>query len=107
MKGMPGGMHQLMKQVNQMQSKVKKLQESLAEKEFESSSGGGAVVVKVNGDSLIQEIKISEDVIKSDDIEMLQDLVLTAANEAIKLAKAFHSEEMNKATGGMSIPGLF
>ena len=107
MKGMPGGMNKLMKQVNQMQNRMKKLQEELAQREFEASSGGGAVTVKVNGDNLLTSIIINEEVIKSGDAEMIQDLILTAANEAIRTAKTTSSSEMEKITGGISMPGLF
>ena len=86
MKGFGGGLQQMMKQANQMQNKMKKLQEELKEREFEASSGGGAVTVKVNGDNMVLAIKIDEEVMK-DDAEMLQDLVMTATNEAIKTAK--------------------
>ena len=105
--GMPGGMQNLLRQANQMQGKMKKLQEELALREYEASSGGGAVTIKVKGESQIQEVKIKEDVMKSGDVEMLQDLIITAANEALKTARETHSKEMEKITGGMNIPGLF
>lgn len=107
MKGMQGGMQNLMKQVNQMQSRVKKVQDELAAKEFKGTSGGGAVTVKVNGANLVLSVHIKDDVIKSGDTEMLQDLILTATNEAIKNAKDATAAEMEKATGGLSLPGLF
>lgn len=107
MKGFNGGMGQLMKQANQMQMKMKKVQEDLAKSEYESSSGGGAVTVKVNGDHKITALTISADVFKSGDAEMLQDLVMAAVNEAVKTAKDTSAKEMEKITGGMGIPGLF
>lgn len=107
MKGMPGGMAQLMKQANQMQMKMKKAQEELAKKEYEASSGGGAVKVKVNGDHLITSLTIDAEVMKSGDVEILQDMILSAANEAIKTAKDTSSKEMEKITGGLNIPGMF
>jgi DNA-binding YbaB/EbfC family protein len=107
MKGMPGGLQQFIKQANQLQSKAQKLQEELATREFEASSGGNAVKVTVTGDSRIAKLEVSEEVFKSGDREMLQDLVMTAVNEAIKTAKKTNEEEMNKLTGGMSLPGLF
>ncbi|MAE72716.1 MAG: YbaB/EbfC family nucleoid-associated protein [Bdellovibrionaceae bacterium] len=106
MKGFGGGLQQMMKQANQMQNKMKKLQEELKEREFEASSGGGAVTVKVNGDNMVLAIKIDEEVMK-DDAEMLQDLVMTATNEAIKTAKDVSSKEMEKITGGFNMPGMF
>ena len=87
MKGMGGGMQQLMRQANQMQSKMKKIQEELATREFEASSGGGAVTIKVNGDSEFLSVEIKPEVFTDGDAVMLQDLILTATNEAIKTAK--------------------
>jgi len=107
MKGMPGGMAQLMKQANQMQIKMKKTQEELAKKEYEASSGGGAVKIKVNGDHMITSLTIDPEVLKAGDVEMLQDMVLTAANEAIKTARDTSAKEMEKVTGGLNIPGMF
>lgn len=103
-----GSMAQLMKQANQMQMKMKKVQEEIAKMEFEASSGGGAVKVKVNGDHLLTGLTISAEVFKSGDAEMLQDMVLTAANEAIKIAKETSQKEMEKITGGLGgLPGMF
>ncbi|UOF00592.1 YbaB/EbfC family nucleoid-associated protein [Bdellovibrio reynosensis] len=107
MKGMPGGMAQLMKQANQMQMKMKKAQEELSKKEYEASSGGGAVKVKVNGDHLLTSLTIDAEVLKAGDVEMLQDMILSCTNEAIKTAKDTSSKEMEKITGGMNIPGMF
>lgn len=102
-----GGMAQLMKQANQMQMKMKKVQEEISKMEFEGTSGGGAVKVKVNGDHLLKSLTITEDVMKAGDVEMLQDMIVTAANDAIKVAKETSSKEMEKITGGMNIPGMF
>lgn len=107
MKGFSGGMAQLMKQANQMQLKLKKTQEEMAKKEFEATSGGGAVKVRVSGDNLILNIQIDPEVVKEGDAEMLQDMILSATNEALKKAKTETSKEMEKASGGMNIPGLF
>jgi DNA-binding protein, YbaB/EbfC family len=107
MKGLPGGMASLMKQANQMQMKMKKAQEDLAKAEYSASVGGGAVTVKVNGDHMITALTISADLMKSGDVEMLQDLVMTATNEAVKTARDTSAKEMEKITGGMNIPGLF
>lgn len=108
MKGFPGGgMAQLMKQANQMQAKMKKMQEELAAREFEATSGGGAVKAKVNGDSQIIEITIDPEVLKAGDVEMLQDMIKSAVNEANKTAKDTSAKEMQKITGGMNIPGMF
>jgi DNA-binding YbaB/EbfC family protein len=106
MKGMPGSMAQLMKQANQMQMKMKKVQEEISKMEFDGTAGGGAVTVKVNGDSKILSLTIDPEVMKAGDVEMLQDLILAAGNDAIKLAKDTSSKEMEKVTGGVGIPGF-
>lgn len=106
MKGMMGGMAGLMKQANQMQMKMKKLQEELATREFTGTSGGGAVSVKVNGDNKVLNITINPEVMKAGDAEMLQDMVVSAVNDALKTAKDTSSQEMSKITGGMNIPGF-
>lgn len=109
MKGFGGmnGMAGLMKQANQMQMKMKKLQEELATREFTGTAGGGAVTAKVNGENKVLALTINPDVIKSGDAEMLQDLVTAAVNDALKTAKDESSKEMSKITGGMNIPGMF
>ena len=76
-------------------------------KEFESSVGGGAVVVKVNGKKEVLAINIKEEVVDPDDVEMLEDLVLSAVNEALKKADEETSSKMGKLTGGLNIPGMF
>ena len=101
------GMQNLMRQANQLQMKIKKLQEELNEREYEGTSGGGAVTVKVKGENHMVSLKINEDVMKAGDIEMLQDLVVTATNDALKRAKDTHAVEMEKVTGGFNMPGLF
>jgi len=109
MKGMKGGggMQQLMKQANQMQNKMKKLQDELADKEFEGTAGGGAVTIVVNGQNQLLSVSIQEDAINPEDKDMLQDLIMIATNEALKVAKETHDSEMGKVTGGMGIPGMF
>ncbi|WP_374000842.1 YbaB/EbfC family nucleoid-associated protein [Bdellovibrio bacteriovorus] len=107
MKGMPGGMAQLMKQANQMQMKMKKAQDDLALAEYEATSGGGAVKVKVNGDHMITALAIDAEVLKAGDVEMLQDMILSAVNEAVKTARDTSAKEMEKITGGLNIPGMF
>jgi hypothetical protein len=107
MKGFSGGMAQLMKQANQMQGKMKKAQEDLAKQEYEATSGGGAVTVKVNGEYKMVSLKINNDVMAAGDVEMLQDMILSATNEAVKIARETSAKEMEKITGGMNVPGLF
>ncbi len=104
---MQGGMANLMRQANQLQLKVKKMQEELSTREYEGTSGGGAVTVKVKGETEIISLKINDDVVKSGDVEMLQDLVLTATNDALKRARETHAKEMEKVTGGFNMPGMF
>lgn len=107
MKGIPGSLQQLMRQANQMQNKIKKIKEEMAEKEFEASSGGGAVVVKANGDGKVIAVKINPDVFKSGDAEMLQDMILTATNDVLKVANETSQAEIEKVTGGFSMNGMF
>lgn len=107
MKGFGGGMAQLMKQANQMQIKMKKVQEELALRSFEGTAGGGAVKATVNGESKLTALTIDAEVMKAGDAEMLQDMVIAAVNEAVKTAKETSSKEMEKITGGMGVPGLF
>ena len=106
-KGFGGGMQQLMKQANQMQNRMKKVQEELKQREFEGTAGGGGVTVKVNGDTELTAVAIQEDVFSDGDAEMLQDLFLAATNDAIKLAKETSQKEMDKITGGFNMPGMF
>jgi nucleoid-associated protein EbfC len=101
-----GGMQAMMRQANQMQARMKKLQEELATRDFEASSGGGAVKAVVTGDNKLKAVAIQQEVIASGDQDMLQDLVVTAVNEALKLAKTTSDQEMAKITGGFSIPGM-
>jgi hypothetical protein len=107
MKGLPGGMAQLMKQANQMQMRMKKTQDELGTKEYEATSGGGAVKVKVNGNYLILSLTVDPEVLKAGDVEMLQDMIVSATNEAVKTARDTSAKEMEKITGGMNIPGMF
>jgi DNA-binding YbaB/EbfC family protein len=100
------GLGKMMKQAQQLQSKMLKLQEELAEKTVETSSGGGMVKVVASGKQQLVSIQIEQEVVDPDDVEMLQDLILAAVNDALTKAQEMVSEEMNKLTGGMNIPGL-
>ena len=100
------GMANTMKQAQKLQSQMMKLQEELAEKTVESSSGGGMVKVIANGRQQIVSIQIEKEVVDPEDVEMLQDLVLAAANDALAKAQEMVSSEMGKLTGGLNIPGL-
>ncbi len=105
MKGMPN-MGQLVKQAQQFQSKMAKIQEEVGEKTVEASSGGGMVTVVANGKQEILSVRIDQEVIDPDDPEMLQDLVVAATNDALSKAKEMMNEEMGKLTKGLNIPGL-
>ena len=110
--GFPGGfgggnINNLMKQAQKLQKEMAQAQQELEEKEFEASVGGGAVLVKVNGKKEVLSIKIKEEVVDPDDVEMLEDLVLSAVNEALKKADEETSNKMGKLTGGLNIPGMF
>ncbi len=100
-------MNKLMKQVQKLQARMQKIQEELAAEEIEGSAGGGMVKAVVNGQQEILEIKIEPDILEDGDIEMLQDLVVAAVNDAIKKSKERAGEKMASLTGGMNIPGLF
>ena len=108
--GFPGGfgggnMNNLMKQAQKLQKQMEEMQKDLETKEFEASVGGGAVVVKVNGEKEVTAINIKPEVVDPDDVEMIEDLVMSAVNEAIKKAEDETSSKMGKLTGGMG--GLF
>ena len=107
--GFGGGMdmNKLMKQAQKMQKDMEKAQEELKSKIVEGTSGGGMVKISINGDYEIKEVKIEKDVVDPDDVEMLQDLVAAALNDAVNKVKETSNSEMSKLTGGMKIPGLF
>ena len=96
-----------MKQAQQMQAKMAQIQEELAKTEFEVSSGGGMVTVKMNGQQEVLSINIEEEVFSEGDKEMLEDLIVAAINEARQKAAEVAQKQMASITGGMNIPGLF
>jgi DNA-binding YbaB/EbfC family protein len=100
------GMGKMMKQAQQLQSKMLKLQDELAHKTVETTSGGGMVKVVANGRQQVVSIQIEKEVVDPDDLEMLQDLILAAINDALIKSQEMVSGEMNKLTGNMNIPGL-
>jgi len=102
-----GGMGNLIKMAQQAQKQMAKLQEELAEKTIEAGAGGGMVTATVNGKQELISIRIEKDVVDPQDVEMLQDLIVAAVNEALRKAQEMITGEMNKITGGMNIPGLF
>lgn len=99
-----GGM---LKKAQQMQKKMFQLQEELAERTVEATTGGGMVKVVANGVPQVVAIEINPEVVDPEDVEMLQDLILSAVSEAITKAQTMVNEEMGKITGGMNLPGMF
>jgi DNA-binding YbaB/EbfC family protein len=104
---MTKGFGNIMKQAQQMHAKISQLQEEMASKTVEASSGGGMVNATINGKQEILSLRIDPEVVNREDIEMLQDLIVAAVNEAIRKSQEMMAEEMKKITGGISIPGLF
>jgi len=96
----------MIRQAQELQAKLAKAQQELADTTVEASSGGGAVKVTINGQQKIQSVKISPEAISADDVELLEDLVLTAVNEAVAKSKELAAERLGKLTGGLKIPGL-
>ena len=97
---------EMMRQIQKMKAKIEKVQQELAEKRVEGSAGGGMVTVTANGTGEIVGVKIEREVVNPDDIEMLQDLMVAAANQAVTRARELQSSEMGKVTGGLGIPGM-
>ena len=95
-----------MKQAQQLQTKMLKMQEELADKTVEASAGGGMVKVVANGRQQILSLEVEKEVVDPEDVEMLQDLILAAVNDALAKSQEMVSAEMGKLTGGMNIPGL-
>ncbi|MEE9536059.1 MAG: YbaB/EbfC family nucleoid-associated protein [Desulfobacterales bacterium] len=100
------GMGDMMKQAQQLQSKMLKMQEEMAEKTVETSAGGGMVKIVANGKQQIMSIQIEKEVVDPEDVEMLQDLILSAINEALTKSQEMVAAEMSKLTGGLNIPGI-
>ena len=99
--GMPGNMNNLMKQAQRMQKQMEENQKALEEKEFTASAGGGAVEVTISGKKEVTRIKLSEEVVDPDDIEMLEDLIIAATNEALRKVEEAAASAMSKLTGGL------
>ena len=101
-----GNMQKQLQQMQAMQRQMEQMQAELEEKEITATSGGGAVSVTVNGKKEIVALTLDKEVVDPDDVEMLQDLVMAAVNEAMRQIDEISSSEMNKLTGGLNIPGL-
>ncbi|MRR09224.1 YbaB/EbfC family nucleoid-associated protein [bacterium] len=104
---MAKGFQDIMKQAQQMQAGMARLQQELADRRVEASVGGGAVTVVADGAQAVVEVRISPEAAKSGDAEMLSELVLTGVNEALRKSRDLAAREMSKLTGGMGLPGLF
>ena len=100
-------MNGLVRQAQKMQSQIQKIQDEVGDREIEAGTGGGAVVATVNGNQELLSIKIDPDVIDPDDVEMLQEMIVGAVNQAMQSAGDMLNKEIEKVTGGFSIPGLF
>ena len=105
--GMPGNMNNLMKQAQRMQRQMEENQKELETKEFPAAAGGAAVEVTVTGKKEIVKVKLSEEVVDPEDIEMLEDLIVAATNEALRNAEEAGAEVMNKMAGGLGLGGGF
>jgi nucleoid-associated protein EbfC len=101
----PPNMNQMLKQVQQMQAEMMKAQESLKDEVVEASAGGGMVTVKVSGELEIKDLTIDPEAVDPEDVEMLQDMVLAATNEALRSAQELAANRMQQATGGLGGPG--
>ncbi len=105
--GMGGNMNNMIKQAQKMQQNMLKMQEEMEQAEFEASSGGGAVTVKMSGKKELSAVSIKPEAVDPDDVEMLEDLILTAVNDVIKKVDAANADKMSSITGGLNLPGMF
>lgn len=103
--GMPGNMNNLMKQAQRMQRQMEENQKEMETKEFKAAAGGGAVEVTMNGKKEVVKVKLAEEVVDPEDIEMLEDLIMAATNEALRQVEEANAEVMNKMTGGLGLGG--
>lgn len=107
MGGGPQNMNQMIKQAQKMQEDIQKVQAEIEEKSYTVAVGGGAVELTMNGNKTVESIKIKPEVVDPEDVEMLEDLILSAFNEGVNKIEKESEEEMTKVTGGVSLPGLF
>ena len=108
-RGMPGGMNQaaMMKQAQKMQQEMLRMQEEMESKTYSATTGGGMVTATVNGKHEVVDLQINPEAVDPDDVEMLQDMVIAAVNEAMRTADAEAAQNMSRLTGGMNLGGLF
>lgn len=104
---MSKGLGNIMKQAQLMQQKMARVQAELEEREIEATAGGGMVTARVNGRQQLLSLKVDPSVVDPEDVEMLQDLIMAAVNEAVKASQAMMQAEMGKVTGGFNLPGMF
>lgn len=102
-----GGGNNMMKQIQKVQEDMAAYQEELETREFTAASGGGAVHVVMTGNKMLKSVKLKPEVVDPEDLEMLEDLILAAVNEAIRVIEETSGNEMSKLTGGLSLPGMF
>ena len=108
-RGMPGGMNQaaMMKQAQKMQQEMLRMQEEMEKKTYTASAGGGMVKAEVNGKNEVLSLEINPEAVDPDDVEMLQDMIIAAVNEAMRAAETDASNNMSRLTGGLNLGGLF
>ena len=108
-RGMPGGMNQaaMMKQAQKMQQEMLRMQEEMENKTFSATTGGGMVTATVNGKHEVLDLKINPEAVDPDDVDMLQDMIIAAVNEAMRAADAEAANNMSRLTGGLNLGGLF
>ena len=108
-RGMPGGMNQaaMMKQAQKMQQEMLRMQEEMENKTYTATAGGGMVSASVNGKHEVVDLKINPEAVDPDDVEMLQDMVIAAVNEALRTAETDKANQMSRMTGGLNLGGLF
>lgn len=102
-----GGLNNIMQQAQRMKSKISEIQEEIGNEEFEASTGGGVVTATVNGNKEIIDVDIDPEVLDPDDVEMLEEMIVGAMNQALQKAADKMDEEIEEVTGGMDIPGMF
>ncbi|MBO5008956.1 MAG: YbaB/EbfC family nucleoid-associated protein [Clostridia bacterium] len=105
--GMGGNMNNMIKQAQKMQQNMLKMQEEIEKEEFEASAGGGAVTVKMSGKKELTAVSIKPEAVDPDDVEMLEDLILTAVNDVLSKVDEMNAKKMGAITGGLNIPGMF
>jgi DNA-binding YbaB/EbfC family protein len=108
-RGMPGGMNQaaMMKQAQKMQQEMLRMQEEMENKTYSATTGGGMVTATVNGKHEVLDLKINPEAVDPDDVDMLQDMIMAAVNEAMRVADAEAAQNMSRLTGGINLGGLF